>query len=510
MSHISSIQVLPETQTFVKKHRYFWPPFFSGLLIPFGLAPFHLPGMAILGVSLFFILLQNISFNKAVFTGFAFGVGCLGLGVSWVYVSIHEYGHLNSFVSAAITLLFIFYLAAWLAIIAGAYQTLSQQRSLLFNCLLFSVLWCVGEYLRSTVLGGFPWLLLGFGQVDTPIKYTLPFLGIYGASFFASLSAAFLGAGILTKSLKRIKWLGAFIAILILPALLKNIVFDLERGNQITVGVVQANMSMRDKWDEELFWKLLQHYQDAAEHLIKSNNLVIMPESAIPVPSHYISDFLEFLDSKANEYGSSVLLGTLQQSDLDDTKLYNAMIAIGNAQGIYQKQHLVPFGEYIPKPLQRLIEWMALPAANMSPGKMNQPLVFIQNHPIASLICYELAYPDLLRKQLPLAEWIVSISDDGWFGHSFAMYQQLQMAQALSMQTARYQIIANNDGLSSVIDSRGRLIKSLAPYTSGLLESYVRPINGLTPWVFWGDNPMLLFFSLVLLSAFYLKKKNKY
>ncbi|GGI76812.1 apolipoprotein N-acyltransferase [Legionella impletisoli] len=493
----------------INTFKIFLPALFAGVLLPFGFAPFHIPGLALLSIAFFFCMIQERSLKETLLIGYLFGIGSFGLGVSWVYVSIHQYGHLNIVASAAITLLFILYLSIYPLLMAGFYHYVSSAcSSSVSRCVLFSALWCVSEYLRATVLGGFPWLLLGFSQLDTPLQYVLPWVGVYGVSFFACLAASFLGEAYIMKATKRYLLISAFTGTLILPAMLQYIPWGTPSSNAVTVGVIQANLSMRDKWDEGLFWQLIAQYKRAAEHLLKTTQLVVMPESAIPVPAPYISDFMEDLDSKATEVGSAILLGTLQPTETDDTKLYNAMIALGDGQGIYQKQHLVPFGEYIPAPFQAFIERMAIPVANLNPGKKNQPLVFIQNHPIASLICYELAYPSLLRKQLPLAEWIVSISDDGWFGHSFAMYQQLQMAQALSILTARYQIVANNDGLSSIIDERGHIIDSLPAYRDGLLESRILPIQGSTPWVYWGDLPILLICTLVVSYAFYIKRRR--
>ncbi|WP_242602043.1 apolipoprotein N-acyltransferase [Legionella yabuuchiae] len=504
MNSFSKVLAVSQPMTGLSSYKIALQASFAGLLFPFGFAPFHMPGLALLSLAIFFVLLQNRTLKESLLTGYLFGIVSLGVGVSWVYVSIHQYGHLNLLGSTIITALFILYLSLYPLLVAAVYYFAMQQHfSMVYRCVLFTSIWCFGEYLRATLLGGFPWLLLGFSQIETPIKYVLPWLGVYGASFFASLAACFLGGAFLIKTSKRYGLIAAFAATLILPGLF-NIPWGTSTSAPISVGIIQANLSMRDKWDENLFWQLITQYKQAAEQLLKTNQLVVMPESAIPVPAPYISDFLDELDSKANEAGSTVLLGILQPTEFDDSKLYNAMLALGDGQGIYQKQHLVPFGEYIPAPLQALIEWMAIPVANLNPGKSTQPLVFIQNHPIASLICYELAYPQLLRKQLPLAEWIVSISDDGWFGHSFAMHQQLQMARALSIQTAREQIVANNDGLSSVIDANGQIVDSLPAYREGLLESHIQPIRGSTLWVYWGDLPILIICLFVIGLAFYL------
>lgn len=482
--------------------------FFAGLLVPCGFAPIHMPGLAILGVALLFAQLNQQTDKKSFATGFAFGLGFFGLGVSWIYVSIHQYGHLNFILSGLITLLFIAYLALFPAFVAMLYKILAIK-SLLFNCFLFSALWCLSEYLRATFLSGFPWLLLGVGQFDTPLKYLLPIVGVFGVSFITCLAATCLAASTQTQRVRRYPWIIACVAIVLMPSLLKNQEWTTKQSTDISVGIIQANLSMRDKWDERLFWQLLQHYETEVLALIGKKQLIVMPESAIPVPKNYVTDFLENMDQRAKQEGSAILLGIPQPTTTDDTAYYNTLSSLGNAQGSYLKQHLVPFGEFIPRPFQALGEWMGIPAANMMPSKKPQSLVYVQNHPIASLICYEVAYPQILRNQLPLAEWIVSISDDGWFGHSLAVYQQLQMSQVLSMQTGRFQIVANNDGLSSIIDTQGEIIDSLPVFSAGILNGSISPFIGSSPWVYLGDSPLLFISLLIVLVALFSFYKHK-
>ncbi len=482
-------------------YAYLSRAFFTGLLIPFGFAPFHFPGLTILGIALLYAQLQDQSVKQALFTGFTFGVGFFGFGVSWVYVSIHEYGHINPILSALITLLFITYLAIYPALLTMIYRKL-KVKSALFSCFLFSALWCLSEYLRATVMGGFPWLLVGFGQIDTPLKYMLPIVGVYGVSFLTCLAATFLVTSMRASNKKKYLYLVAFIAILTIPTTLRHHQWATISNQPVSVGVIQANLSMRDKWDETLFWQLLQHYKDRVDALIGKASLIVMPESAIPLPANYVSDFLDTLDIQAKNGGSSVLLGIPQPTNTGSETYYsNSIIALGASEGRYLKQHLVPFGEFIPQPFERIIHWLSLPPANLKPGHKHQLLIKVQNHPIATLICYELAYPELLRKQLPEAEWIVSVSDDGWFGHSLAMYQQLQISQVLSLQTARYQVTANNDGLSSLIDMEGNISASLPAFHAGILEATLYSADGLTPWVYFGDTPILLLIFLISIIA---------
>ena len=480
---------------------YLIPSFVAGLLLPFGFAPFHFPGLAILGLVLLYRLLQQKTRRQTLMIGLSFGLGFFGLGVSWVCVSIHTYGHLHLLLACGITLLFVGYLALFTGLFALSYHALACPQSTVYNAILFAALWCASEYLRANFLSGFPWLLLGFGQMDTPLKLLLPVIGVYGVGFFACFAAACLALE--TRSTRaHITKLTSVVALLLSPLALQSIPWGSTSTHPIPISVIQANLSMRDKWDDALFWQLLNTYQSHIEHSIAQGNLIVLPESAIPLPPSYIADYLEHLHEKAKTRDSAILMGVPLPTNPQETNYFNAMITLGAADGTYLKQHLVPFGEYIPKPFQTLMDWLSLPNANMQPGRPHQSLIRVQTYPVATLICYELAYPQLLRAQLPEAAWIVSISDDGWFGHSFAMYQQLQMAQVLSMQTARFQVVANNDGLSSVINTKGEITASLPAFRAGVLQAEIQPTTGQTPWVILGDSPALFLCALIILRAF--------
>lgn len=480
------------------KYSHLISAFLTGLLLPLGFAPFHFPGAAILGIALFYAQIEYGRSRHAFAKGLFFGLGYFGLGTSWVFVSIHEYGHLNTFVSALITLLFLLYLSLFTALMAFVYKKLATKQRTIFSCFLFSSLWILFEYFRSTFLSGFPWLLLGFGQFDTPGKYLLPLIGVYGLGFISCLAATLLTNSVGARQKKRFLLLAGFVCLLLSPLLLKDYQWAVEDKDPITVGVIQANLSMRDKWDEHLFWQLLNGYQKETEQLL-GTKLIVMPESAIPLPPSYVLDFLNDIDQRAKKAGSAVMLGMPMPTTFNENYYFNSLVSLGHSKGIYQKQHLVPFGEYIPKPFLKISNWLAIPEANLKPGKRNQSLLKVQKHKIATLICYELAYGDLLRQQLPLAKWIVSISDDGWFGHSLAMYQQLQMAQVRSIETARYQVVANNDGLSSIINTQGQIVSSLPAFRAGILKAELKPATGMTPWVYFGNLPILLICALIVL-----------
>jgi apolipoprotein N-acyltransferase len=474
----------------------------SGLLFPLGFAPFHLPGLAILSLALLFYQLNTQQTKRsACFTGFVFGFCMLGFGVSWIYVSIHTYGHLHVALAALLTLLFITFFSCYTALMAFSYSALKPNLPPSARILLFASVWFFSEYLRAHCVTGFPWLLLGAAHMDSPLAHLLPLIGVFGVGWVAAFISALLAQAVLLEQHPR-KKMGAlvlFVTLLIAPMTLQHKTWTQTDDTPLSVSIIQSNLSMRDKWDEALLWKIVNHYQNTASDLVQTNQLVIMPESAIPIPTSYAGDLLNTLHERAKASDSAILLGIPHPNSVQDGHYHNALVALGDAQGIYLKQHLVPFGEYIPKPFIKLNQWLHLPEPSIVPGDAHQPLITYQNKPLATLICYELAYPELLRKQLPEATWIASISDDGWFGHSLAVYQHLQMAQVLSKQTGRFQVLSNNDGLSSIIDNQGTITDTLPAFEPGVLKGKITPAIGATPWVHIGDEPGLLINSLFVI-----------
>jgi apolipoprotein N-acyltransferase len=464
----------------------------AGLLIPLGFAPFNMPGLIIAGIATLYYQINNYNFKATLLYSFAFGIGFFGLGVSWIIISVHDYGHLNWILSGLITLLLVSYLSLFMLSMTICYKLFYRQHQNLFNLTLFSCLWVLFEWLRATLLTGFPWLLIGYSQINTPLKHLAPIIGVYGLSFFTVLAACLLSTTLFTdKKSHSFFYLAAVALVFLIPAGIKTNWTKLS-DERLKVGIVQTNLSMRDKWDPTLFWKLVDIYRKQTKQMIFKQDIILWPESSLPVAYEYLKEIFSELEQLANQSNTALLIGIPSINDDKKQTYYNAIIAIGDAKGRYFKQHLVPFGEYIPgSQLQFIFERLQLPLPNMIPGPKPTHLMQVKNHKVASLICYEIAYPELLRTQAPNADYIISLSDDGWFGHSFALAQHLQMARMLSLLVGRYQIVANNNGLSSIIDNNGNIQTSLPPFVSDKLQSTIIPVTGYTPWMHVGDTTII-------------------
>ena len=482
-----------------------WKPFFLGLAFPLGFAPIHIPSILYLSL-LFFIrsIYQSKSFFKE---GFLYGLGLALVGVSWIYNSIHQYGHLHPIVASIATLLFVIYMASFYALFTILLYWFRKKTPSLMLPLITAAVWTLCEWIRSTLFGGFPWLMIGFSVIDTPLQNLLPWFGLYAPGFFM-----ILGLACFAQFENRLLAIAGTLIFLFPQTMALH--FPKITHPSIEVVMIQGNVKMQDKWNEDVFWKQYRLYFNQIITLLKSQQTIILPEAAISVPSSFLHHELQLLNKLTKEKNTALLLGIPQPSASDQWNYHNGILGLGRAQGTYFKQQLVPFGEYIPHIFQHVLELLKVPMVTTIPGDNMQKPIHVFNRPIASLICYELAYPELLRQQLPSAQWIVSQSDDGWFGHSLALYQHLQMAQTLSFMSHRDQVFVNNNGLSSFINSSGHIITQIPAWQRKHLQGHIHEHLETTPWMHWGDRPILfcvlsiLFLSLS--SQFFFSIVRKY
>jgi apolipoprotein N-acyltransferase len=229
---------------------------------------------------------------------------------------------------------------------------------------------------------------------------------------------------------------------------------------------------------------------------------VIWPETAVPSLAHRVEEeFLTPLAAEAEARGSEILLG-IPVYDEASGRYYNAMQTIGPVRASYYKRHLVPFGEFMPlKPLlEPLIEWLAIPMSDFSPGDAAQPLVPVAGHQAGVSICYEDAFGEEVIQALPQAAFLVNASNDAWFGDSLAPHQHLQIARMRARETERYLLRATNTGISAIIGPRGELRGTAPAFTEQVLSGEVLPLQGLTPYARLGNWGVVLL-ALLLMGA---------
>jgi len=218
-------------------------------------------------------------------------------------------------------------------------------------------------------------------------------------------------------------------------------------------------------------------------------DLIVWPETAVPVLKDQATGYLSVMDRFASERGAALITGVpLRQPNADgEPRYYNALSVVGQGSGDYLKQKLVPFGEYVPlqELLRGLIAFFNLPMSDFARGTADQVLLEAKGYKIAAFICYEVVYPDFAASLSAQSDILLTVSNDAWFGRSIGPIQHLQMAQMRALEAGRWMIRATNNGITVLIDPFGRITEQLPQFEQGVLYGEVQPMHQLTPYLRW-------------------------
>lgn len=463
---------------------------FLGPFLTLAFAPFHLFPLGILAPALLLYLWHYSTPKQAFFTGWLFGLGFFSTGVYWVYISIHTFGKAPPLLAFLITILFMVILALFLAAQGWVTRRLFRGNHLLWG---FPLVWMLFEVIRTYFLTGFPWLLLGYSQMDSALCHIAPLLGVYVVSFVTLIFSSLLVSLFLFRQRK------VLIGIPLTGVLLWLGLLGMGRlswgvqptGQRLVVSLIQGNIHQSLKWDANQLDNILGTYRRLTEPNWASD-LVIWPEAAVPMLQEDAQAFLDQMDKRAKSYDTAIILGIPIAYDMN---FYNGMVVIGKGEGTYLKRHLVPFGEFIPFRylLSFVLNHIQIPMSDMTSGSENQGFLKVKGIPLSASICYEIAYPALVASQLPGAQILVTLTDDSWFDPSIAQDQQLQMTQMRALETGRYMLAATNDGVTAVIDAKGQIAKAVPPSQEAVLTSVVPAMTGSTPWVRFLNGMRALF-----------------
>jgi len=479
----------------------------SGALITLSLAPFGIWPAGILSCALYAWLLSTCSAGRAAWRGWLFGLGLFGSGASWVYVSIHVHGYAPVPLAVALTALFCAGLALFHALFAWCYARF--VRSLPGGMLVgFPVLWVLFEWLRGWLFTGFPWLYLGYAHIDTPIAGWAPILGVYALSAICALSGTCLFLAWRSRQPTPCLTYAVIIATLWAGGGVLKPIQWVARASEhpLSTAIYQPNVPQEKKWDRDYYDIILRQLRDATIPLL-GHDIVVWPEAAIPNLYQRSGAFLEPLAERAALVDTTLITG-IPNRPAGDTRFYNSIVALGFGEGSYYKQRLVPFGEYVPleQYLRGLIAFFNLPMSHMSAGPAGQPPLRAGAFRVAPFICYEVVYPDLVARAARRADLLITISNDSWFGRSIGPLQHLQMAQMRALENGRYLIRGTNNGVSALIDHRGRIIAQTAQFEDTALTGEVEAMLGKTPFGSFGSTPVIVGCggALVLMYLMYL------
>mgnify|MGYP000571223895 CR=1 FL=1 len=462
----------------------------AGALFVAGLSPFDLwPTVMVSQALLAWHWLRCP--NLAVRTGFLYGAGFFLAGASWVYVSIHIYGRAAPPLALLLTALFCLGLATLFALQGWCFRRFMAPRALPL-LLGFPALWVLFEWLRSWLLTGFPWLYAGYAGIATPLAGWAPLTGVFGLSLlFAALAAGLVVVAISARRLRALAlWLLGASLIMAAGALLEQQNWTEASNTPLSVALYQPNIPLERKWDRREFRSILRQYERATAPLIGSHDLILWPESAIPAYKHQVDAWLSPIAQRLKRADSALISGIAMR---DAGSRYNSIFGMGNAGGDYHKQKLVPFGEYVPLEswLRGLIAFFDLPMSHFVSGPANQSMLTLDSLSIAPFICYEIVYPDFVARHSREADFLITISNDSWFGRSIGPLQHLQMARFRALETGRPLLRGTNNGVTAIVDHRGNIQQALPQFEEAVLHGEIQPRRGSTPFMLTGSLPVL-------------------
>ena len=457
----------------------------AGAATVLAFAPFGLHPLALLTFALLIHLWMRAPPQRCALLGFAFGAGFFGAGVSWVYVSLHQFGGMAAPLAVFATLVFCALLALFPAA-AGWLQARVPAPDAARAGLLIPATWVLCEWMLSWVFTGFPWLTLGYSAAGWPVQGYAPLGGVYMVSFVIVSAAGML-------------WLLAgqkprFLVVLLLVVgtgeALRHVAWTAPAGAPVPTALLQGNIEQEMKFHPERAPRILETYARLAEGT--QARLVILPETALPAFLDRIDPaYLARLDAVGKRNEGDLLVGVPYRTGRG--AYYNSALSLGvSPRQIYHKVHLVPFGEFVPPGFRWTLDVLSIPLSDFSRGSFAQPPLEVAGQRVAVNICYEDVFGAEIARSLPEATLLVNMSNVAWFGDSLAPAQHLQIARLRAIETGRMHLTATNTGITAAIDRDGRVLARLEQFTEGRLEIPAQGYAGATPYVRLRDWPVVV------------------
>ena len=476
--------------------------FLAGILGVFAFAPFSLKFLIFVSYSyLIYILIHKKS--DQIKEVFAWGFGHWGFGMSWIIVSVYYYGETSIAISLIIYLLLITILTLVftcpLLLISYINNTTTIDNKVL-KILFVSSSLMLSEISREYLLNGVPWLIPGNIYLDTISQNIYPILGASFTSFVIYILCSYL---LFSMKNRKINLLGLGLILLsIFPQQPQ------QENGELLISIIQPSTDPFQKYESNYFSFIENNLIKLINKTSKDSQLVVLPEAELPYPINN-NRFKTFIDKTG--VADKLVLGAWF---LEESSLFNT-IYVPNNNLLYKKIHLVPFGEYIPfvASLRGIITFFDLPMSNVAFGPPNQGnLRLFNGYSVSTPICFDIAFPNSVRKMNKSSDFIINISNDTWFGSSIGPHHHLSMSRIRAIENNRWLIRATNDGFSAIISNKGTVVDKLNKGVKSILEGHITPINKRSFYNSYGylisTSLSLLFFlsSILYLLCFRIKK----
>ncbi len=491
--------------------------FLGGGLLVLSFPKFDLFPLAWFAIAPILVMLYGRSKGESFRTGLFFGLSYFFGTVYWIYHSINNYGHISFAASLAIVFILSLYLSLYTAIFCTLYSSIIKKTDLpaLFVA---PVLWTALELLRSYAFTGFPWSSLGYSQYKFLIFIqSADITGIYGISFLiVAVNGALADFFLMKIRLKerplysRLPTLAGLCMLGLV--LLLNLAYGFHRlhqqrpGAPLKVAVIQGNIEQDMKWNRAYQQYVIDVYKNLTleaanpQSGVAGPDLIVWPETAVPFYFGSDKALSEDLISYQQRLNSYLLFGSILKKSGPDESYSNSTVLLtkdGTVSYIYDKIHLVPFGEYVPlRNILFFINKLVVGVGDYIPGDSYIRAIT----PFGSFgtpVCYEIAFPGLVRKfYVKGGDFIVTVTNDAWFGKSNGPYQHFSMAVFRAIENRKPVIRAANTGVSGFIDSNGKILATTGLFSRTALKADIYTDRTLTFYTKYGD--LFSFFCIVI------------
>jgi len=424
--------------------------------------------------------------RRAALLGWIFSIAWLCGTFWWLYISLHTYGGLHPLLTVLAILGLAAFLSTYYAAACGFWMRCAPQGPLA-RATLFAALWLLAELMRAIWFTGFPWGAAGYAHVEGPLAGYAPWIGAYAMSAVAAFIAMMLVQLRRAAAAPRI----VLAVVIALPVALQSsgISFSVPAGS-LAITLLQGNIPQDEKFQGGTGIPMaLRWYRD--QMLAAGTALVVAPETAIPLLPHQLPDgYLGALQQRFATGDQAALVGI----PLGAMKEGYSNSAIGLRPGadkayVYDKHHLVPFGEFVPPLFRWFTELMNIPLGDFNRGGIGQQSFEWKGQRLAPNICYEDLFGEEIGANFADAgsapTILVNLSNIGWFGNSVAIDQHLLISRMRSLEFERPMVRATNTGATVIIDHTGTVTHALERHTRGVLVGEVHGRSGITPFAWW-------------------------
>ncbi|WP_051261201.1 apolipoprotein N-acyltransferase [Desulfovibrio inopinatus] len=490
-----------------------------GAFLGFANPVLHIPGMVLLfPAGLIWIGTRAATPKKAFYAGLYAGwLGAIGV-LYWTVVPVHYYGNVPWILALPCPVVLGFVMGLYSAFFAWFLRLTADRHGPFAQAVYAGCLWATIEWARGILLTGFPWMSMASGLAAWPVAIqAVSIVGAFGlAGILSTLIALLLGRPF------RIRY--GMLSIAGFAALITFGFMSLKNPPNAkplsSVGIIQGNIDQSLKWDPDYQEKTVKTYISLSEKLVEAHHtdVLIWPETALPLFFQDRSPLTHQVMQFVKQSNTPLLTGApaYERAPNGDANLFNrAYLIVPNSASTasYDKQHLVPFGEYVPlKEYLTFISKLAHGIGDFAPGTSSTPLR-AGHLAMGMLICYEAIFPELAQQRVENgANVLVNISNDAWFGYTSAPRQHLDLAILRAVEQGRYILRATNTGISTVIDANGRLRSSTPLFErTSMYYEQVPPLTEQTVYhrfytVFYFGTPVL---ALLLLLTGLMRPQRK-